>query len=85
MGVWNGTAIKLFHVKEGVREGPTLMRPKGAVDAVGNRIVKGIGGLGIGFGLGGGGGQQQAQAQTQSAVGTAGAGGVVGGRSVREV
>lgn len=86
VGVWNGTAIKLFHVKEGVREGPTLMRPKGAVDAVGNRIVRGIGGLGIGFGLGGGGQQQtQQQTQTQGAVGGGTGGGVVGGRSVREV
>lgn len=84
--MWNGTAIKLFHVKEGVREGPTLMRPKGAVDAVGNRIVRGIGGLGIGFGLGGGGQQQtQQQTQTQGAVGGGTGGGVVGGRSVREV
>jgi hypothetical protein len=64
IGVWNGTAIRLFLVKEGVREGPTLMRPKGAVDAVGSRIVQGIGGLRLGMGMGGAGtaagpGQQQ--------------------------
>lgn len=59
VGVWNGTAIKLFQVKEGVKEGPTLMKPRGAVDAVGSKIVQGIGGLGLGFGermLGTGGG-----------------------------
>ena len=47
VGVWNGTNVRLFGVKEGVKEGPTLMRPKGAVDAVGNKIVKGLGGLGL--------------------------------------
>lgn len=45
VGVWNGTQIRLFRVQEGVREGPTLMKPRGAVDAVGSRIVAGLGGL----------------------------------------
>lgn len=75
VGVWNGTGIKLFRVQEGVKEGPTLMRPRGAVDAVGNRIVRGIGGLGLGLGLRVGGQQQGGAAAV--AAGTAG--------SVREV
>lgn len=58
VGVWNGTGIKLFTVKEGIKQGPTLMKPRGAVDAVGNRLVQGIGGLRLGervLGSGGGG------------------------------
>ena len=57
VGVWNGTAVKLFQVQEGRREGPSLSRPKGAVDAIGSRLVQGVQGLGLGgrsFSLGGG-------------------------------
>ncbi|KAF4120539.1 hypothetical protein GMORB2_2977 [Geosmithia morbida] len=43
MGVWNGTAIKLFRVQETSPAGPTLSSPRGAVDAVGNNIVSRIG------------------------------------------
>jgi hypothetical protein len=43
MGVWNGTAIKLFRVQETTPAGPTLTSPRGAVDAVGNNIVSRIG------------------------------------------
>lgn len=43
MGVWNGTAIKLFRVQETSPTGPTLSSPRGAVDAVGNNIVSRIG------------------------------------------
>ncbi|KAH6658351.1 high-temperature-induced dauer-formation protein-domain-containing protein [Truncatella angustata] len=39
VGIWNGTAIKLFKVQETAAEGPTLTSPRGAVDAVGNNIV----------------------------------------------
>jgi High-temperature-induced dauer-formation protein len=86
VGVWNGTGIKLFMVKEGVKEGPTLMRPKGAVDAVGSRIVQGIGGLRLGervlgtaVGAGGGGGGPVGQ---PAGVDSGGGGGT---RTVREV
>ncbi|UKZ72766.1 hypothetical protein TrVFT333_000401 [Trichoderma virens FT-333] len=43
MGIWNGTAIKLFRVQETAPAGPTLTSPRGAVDAVGSNIVSRIG------------------------------------------
>lgn len=45
VGVWNGTAIKLFRVQETQAEGPTLTSPRGAVDAVGSNLVNRIGSL----------------------------------------
>ena len=45
LGVWNGTAIKLFRVQETAAEGPSLSSPRGAVDAVGSNIVSRIGQL----------------------------------------
>ena len=47
VGVWNGTAIKLFRVQETAAAGPTLMAPRGAVDAVGSNIVQRIGSLNL--------------------------------------
>ncbi|RJE23776.1 hypothetical protein PHISCL_03861, partial [Aspergillus sclerotialis] len=47
VGVWNGTKIKLFRVQEAAAQGPTLLAPKGAVDAVGSNLVQRIGNLGI--------------------------------------
>lgn len=47
MGVWNGTAIRLFRVQETAREGPSLTSPRGAVDAVGSNIVSRIGQINI--------------------------------------
>lgn len=47
VGVWNGTAIKLFKVQEGAVQGPTLLAPKGAVDAVGSNLVQRIGSLSL--------------------------------------
>ena len=47
VGVWNGTAIKLFRVQEAAVQGPTLLAPKGAVDAVGSNLVQRIGNLGF--------------------------------------
>jgi hypothetical protein len=47
VGVWNGTAIKLFRVQEGPAEGPSLSAPRGAVDAVGTSLVQGIGSLNL--------------------------------------
>lgn len=49
VGVWNGTVVKLFQVAtDGKREGPSLSAPRGAVDAVGSRIVQGVQGLNLG-------------------------------------
>lgn len=45
VGVWNGTGIKLFKVQETAAQGPSLLAPKGAVDAVGSNLVNRIGNL----------------------------------------
>jgi hypothetical protein len=45
VGVWNGTGIKLFKVQETAAQGPSLLAPKGAVDAVGSNLVSRIGNL----------------------------------------
>ena len=63
MGVWNGTAIKLFRVQESTPAGPTLTSPRGAVDAVGSNIVSRIGQINLRGGQGQG-AQGQAQGQT---------------------
>jgi len=47
VGIWNGTAIKLFRVQETAPEGPTLTSPRGAVDAVGSNIVSRIGAINL--------------------------------------
>ncbi|ROT39254.1 hypothetical protein SODALDRAFT_339660 [Sodiomyces alkalinus F11] len=47
VGVWNGTAIKLFRVQETAPQGPSLTSPRGAVDAVGSNIVSRIGAMNI--------------------------------------
>ncbi|KAI9676369.1 MAG: hypothetical protein M1817_000526 [Caeruleum heppii] len=47
VGVWNGSAVRLFRVQETAAEGPTLMAPRGAVDAVGSNIVQRIGSLNL--------------------------------------
>jgi hypothetical protein len=46
-GVWNGTAVKLFRVQEMAAQTPTLLAPRGAVDAVGSTIVNRIGSLNL--------------------------------------
>lgn len=38
--VWNATNIKLFKLQEVVPTGPSLLRPKGAVDAVADSVVQ---------------------------------------------
>lgn len=49
VGVWNGTNVRLFRVEvEGRSAGPTLLAPRGAVDAVGSNLVQRIGNLGFG-------------------------------------
>lgn len=40
MSFYTGTAIKLFKVKATAGAGPTLLKPKGAVDAVANNFMK---------------------------------------------
>lgn len=47
VGVWNGTGIRLFRVQETAVQGPTLLAPKGAVDAVGSSLVQRIGNLNL--------------------------------------
>ena len=47
VGVWNGTGIKLFKVEKEAAKGPSLMKPMGAVDAVGSNLVSRFGGLGL--------------------------------------
>jgi High-temperature-induced dauer-formation protein len=59
VGVWNGTAIKLFRVEAVAPSGPTLSSPRGAVDAVGSNIVSRIGNLNLRAVGGGGGGNAQ--------------------------
>ena len=77
VGIWNGTSVRLFRVERDTATGPSLMKPMGAVDAVGSRLVSGVKNLGSGTaarmgGTGGGGdgiGNQRAN----------------GGRGVRDV
>lgn len=47
VGVWNGTAIRLFRVQETAPQGPSLTSPRGAVDAVGSNIVSRIGAINL--------------------------------------
>lgn len=47
VGVWNGTGIRLFKVQEAATQGPTLLAPRGAVDAVGSNLVQRIGNLSL--------------------------------------
>lgn len=46
-GIWKGTQIKLFRVQEAAVQGPSLLAPRGAVDAVGSTLVQGIGRLNL--------------------------------------
>lgn len=46
VGVWNGTTIKLFKVKEAKSEGLSLLAPRGAVDALGTTLVERLGNVG---------------------------------------
>ena len=69
VGVWNGTAIRLFKVEKEAARGPSLMNPGGAVDAVGSSIVQRIGNLnlrGAGGSMGAGnGGTEVASSRAQ--------------------
>ncbi|KZM28678.1 uncharacterized protein EKO05_0009931 [Ascochyta rabiei] len=65
-GVWNNTSIRLFRVQQGDAQTPSLLAPRGAVDAVGSNLVQRIGSLNLrggaaahtGRGAGAGGGAQ---------------------------
>jgi hypothetical protein len=46
-GVWNNTSIRLFKVQEGAAQTPSLLAPRGAVDAVGTNLVQRIGSLNL--------------------------------------
>ncbi|KAB8360742.1 hypothetical protein FH972_024477 [Carpinus fangiana] len=46
--VWKGTNVRLFRVQETAAQGPSLMAPRGAVDAVGSNLVQRIGSLNFG-------------------------------------
>jgi len=46
-GPWKGTNIKLFRVQEAIVQSPTLMAPRGAVDAVGSTLVQKLGSFGF--------------------------------------
>ncbi|KAK9235800.1 high-temperature-induced dauer-formation protein-domain-containing protein [Lipomyces kononenkoae] len=56
MGVWRGTKVVLFRVQETKAEGPSLLRPRGAVDAVAKSVLDRLGG-----------GQHRPQQQQQAA------------------
>lgn len=50
-----GTGVRLFNVVNVKQEGISLLKPRGAVDAVGGEIARRIGGISLSS-LGGGGG-----------------------------
>ncbi|OAG41845.1 hypothetical protein AYO21_03848 [Fonsecaea monophora] len=84
VGVWNGTNVKLFQVAtEGRREGPSLSQPRGAVDAVGSRIVQGVQGLNLSGLVSRVGNGVRSVSATNN--GTEGAAAVQGRRTTREV
>jgi hypothetical protein len=47
VGVWNNTSIRLFKVQEAAVQAPSLLAPRGAVDAVGSNLVQRIGSLNL--------------------------------------
>lgn len=64
VGVWNGTAVRLFKVETMASVGPSLMKPMGAVDAVGSRLVSGVASLGVGRRRDSGGGTEGGRAMS---------------------
>jgi hypothetical protein len=58
-GVWNNTSIRLFKVQEVAAQTPSLLAPRGAVDAVGSNLVQRIGSLNLRGSVAGQGGQGQ--------------------------
>ena len=41
-GIWSSTKIKLFRIQAGQVQAPSLLSPRGAVDAVGETLVTGL-------------------------------------------
>ena len=72
VSIWKGTNIRLFRVQESVAQGPSLLAPRGAVDAVGSNLVQRIGSFNLGAGLVGQQQQQQRSAQGQQQRNTRG-------------
>lgn len=68
-GVWNNTSIRLFKVQETSAAAPSLLQPRGAVDAVGSNLVQRIGSLNIRGAV-----AQASQAAQRSPSSTGGAG-----------
>jgi len=82
VGVWNGSAIKLFRVETVAPLGPTLSSPRGAVDAVGSNIVSRIGSINLRGGAAEGGQAQSEVREPLVRTGTGNGGGTgMGGRS----
>jgi hypothetical protein len=76
-GVWNNTSIRLFKVQEAAAQAPSLMQPRGAVDAVGSNLVQRIGSLNL---------RGAASQATQRTPGSGGAAGhATAGGTVRDV
>ena len=75
-GVWNNTSIRLFKVQETAALAPSLLAPRGAVDAVGSNLVQRIGSLNL----------RTATSQAPQQRGTAGGGNTAGASpTVRDV
>lgn len=76
-GVWNHTSIRLFRVQEAAAQAPSLMQPRGAVDAVGSNLVQRIGSLNL---------RGAATQATQRGTGNGGvSGNATAGGTVRDV
>jgi hypothetical protein len=69
-GVWNNTSIRLFKVQEGAAQAPSLLAPRGAVDAVGSNLVQRIGSLNL-RGVAGNGGANAGAANGSGNTGSA--------------
>ena len=41
-GIWVGTNVRLFGIRSGHTQGPSLWSPRGAVDAVGESLIAGV-------------------------------------------
>ncbi|KAJ4373688.1 hypothetical protein N0V86_007831 [Didymella sp. IMI 355093] len=72
-GVWNNTSIRLFRVQQGESQTPTLLAPRGAVDAVGSNLVQRIGSLNLGRAVPGGAAPAPAPAPAGRGAGSGGA------------
>jgi hypothetical protein len=48
VGVWNGTAVRLFRIQETAPEGPSLLAPRGGVDAIGTNLIERLGNVTLG-------------------------------------